>query len=121
MAIFLNKDSKVIVQGMTGATGMKHTKLMLDDGTNIVGGVNPRKAGTSVDIDGNEIPVFGTVAEAIEKTGANVPALLLRPSFAKAAVVQAIDAETPVAVVIAEGNAVHDSAAFYAYAVSQGN
>lgn len=121
MAIFLNKDSKVIVQGMTGATGMKHTKLMLADGTNIVGGVNPRKAGTSVDIDGNEIPVFGTVAEAIEKTGANVSVLFVPPAFAKAAVVEAIDAEIPLAVVITEGIAVHDSAAFYAYAVSQGN
>ena len=70
MAIFLTKDSKVIVQGMTGATGMKHTKLMLADGTNIVGGVNPRKAGTTVDFDGTEVPVFGSVAEAIEKTGA---------------------------------------------------
>ena len=71
MAIWLNKDSKVIVQGMTGATGMKHTKLMLGDGTNVVGGVNPRKAGQTVDFDGTEVPVFGTVKEAIEKTGAN--------------------------------------------------
>ncbi|EFL39597.1 hypothetical protein, partial [Streptomyces griseoflavus] len=121
MAIFLNKDSKVIVQGMTGATGMKHTKLMLADGTNIVGGVNPRKAGTSVDIDGNEIPVFGTVAEAMEKTGANVSVLFVPPAFAKAAVVEAIDAEIPLAVVITEGIAVHDSAAFYAYAVEKGD
>ncbi|GGK67831.1 MULTISPECIES: succinate--CoA ligase subunit alpha [Streptomyces] len=132
MAIFLDKDSKVIVQGMTGATGMKHTKLMLADGTNIVGGVNPRKAGTSVDIDvpqspnglGGapiEIPVFGTVAEAIEKTGANVSVLFVPPAFAKAAVVEAIDAEIPLAVVITEGIAVHDSAAFYAYAVEKGN
>ena len=72
MAIWLNKDSKVIVQGMTGATGMKHTKLMLGDGTEVVGGVNPRKAGQTVDFDGTEVPVFGTVKEAIEKTGANV-------------------------------------------------
>lgn len=95
MAIFLNKESKVIVQGMTGATGMKHTKLMLADGTNIVGGVNPRKAGTTVDVDGTEIPVFGTVAEAIEKTGANVSVLFVPPAFAKSAVVEAIDAEIP--------------------------
>ena len=121
MAIFLTKDSKVIVQGMTGSTGMKHTKLMLADGTNIVGGVNPRKAGTSVDIDGTEIPVFGTVAEAIEKTGANVSVLFVPPAFSKAAVVEAIDAEIPLAVVITEGIAVHDSAAFYAYAVAKGN
>lgn len=121
MAIFLNKDSKVIVQGMTGATGMKHTKLMLGDGTNIVGGVNPRKAGTSVDFDGTEVPVFGSVAEAMEKTGADVSVLFVPPAFAKAAVVEAIDAEIPLAVVITEGIAVHDSAAFWAYAKSKGN
>ncbi len=92
MAIFLTKDSKVIVQGMTGATGMKHTKLMLADGTNIVGGVNPRKAGTSVEFDGTEVPVFGSVAEAMEKTGANVSVLFVPPAFSKAAVVEAIRA-----------------------------
>ncbi|CAM5521665.1 Succinate--CoA ligase [ADP-forming] subunit alpha OS=Streptomyces glaucescens OX=1907 GN=sucD PE=3 SV=1 [Streptomyces glaucescens] len=74
MAIWLNKDSKVIVQGMTGATGMKRAKLMLGDGTNVVGGVNPRKAGQTVDFDGTEVPVFGTVKEAIEAAGANVSA-----------------------------------------------
>lgn len=120
MAIFLTKDSKVIVQGMTGATGMKHTKLMLADGTNIVGGVNPRKAGTSVDFDGTEVPVFGSVAEAIEKTGADVSVLFVPPAFAKAAVVEAIDAEIPLAVVITEGIAVHDSAAFWAYSRLEG-
>ncbi|WP_433546094.1 succinate--CoA ligase subunit alpha [Streptomyces sp. CA-294286] len=130
MAIFLTKDSKVIVQGMTGATGMKHTKLMLADGTNIVGGVNPRKAGTSVDFDvpsetGNsntvEVPVFGSVKEAMEKTGADVSVLFVPPAFAKAAVVEAIDAEIPLAVVITEGIAVHDSAAFWSYASAKGN
>ncbi|WP_327295774.1 MULTISPECIES: succinate--CoA ligase subunit alpha [unclassified Streptomyces] len=132
MAIFLTKESKVIVQGMTGATGMKHTKLMLADGTNIVGGVNPRKAGTSVEFDVPQgpdgqggaridVPVFGTVAEAIEKTGADVSVLFVPPAFSKAAVVEAIDAEIPLAVVITEGIAVHDSAAFYAYAKSKGD
>ncbi|MFE4535054.1 succinate--CoA ligase subunit alpha [Streptomyces scopuliridis] len=121
MAIFLTKESKVIVQGMTGATGMKHTKLMLADGTNIVGGVNPRKAGTSVDFDGTSVPVFGSVAEAIEKTGADVSVVFVPPAFAKAAVIEAIDAEIGLAVVITEGIAVHDSAAFWAYAGSKGN
>lgn len=121
MAIFLTKDSKVIVQGMTGATGMKHTRLMLADGTDIVGGVNPRKAGTSVDFDGKDVPVFGSVKEAMEKTGANVSVLFVPPAFSKAAVVEAIDAEIPLAVVITEGIAVHDSAAFWAYAGSKGN
>ncbi|MER6024866.1 succinate--CoA ligase subunit alpha [Streptomyces sp. NPDC001851] len=121
MAIWLNKDSKVIVQGMTGATGMKHTKLMLGDGTNVVGGVNPRKAGTTVDFDGTEVPVFGTVKEAIEKTGANVSVIFVPEKFTKDAVVEAIDAEIPLAVVITEGIAVHDSASFWAYAGKKGN
>ncbi|MGW7818921.1 succinate--CoA ligase subunit alpha [Streptomyces puniciscabiei] len=121
MAIWLNKDSKVIVQGMTGATGMKHTKLMLGDGTNVVGGVNPRKAGTTVDFDGTEVPVFGTVKEAIEKTGANVSVIFVPEKFTKDAVVEAIDAEIPLAVVITEGIAVHDTASFWAYAGKKGN
>ncbi|WP_031062867.1 succinate--CoA ligase subunit alpha [Streptomyces sp. NRRL WC-3742] len=121
MAIFLTKDSKVIVQGMTGAEGMKHTRRMLASGTQIVGGVNPRKAGTTVDVDGTEIPVFGSVAEAIEKTGADVSVLFVPPAFTKAAVVEAVDAEIPLAIVITEGVPVHDTAAFWAYAGSKGN
>ncbi|KJS57457.1 succinate--CoA ligase subunit alpha [Streptomyces rubellomurinus] len=121
MAIFLTKDSKVIVQGMTGAEGMKHTRRMLASGTQIVGGVNPRKAGTTVDVDGTEIPVFGTVAEAMEKTGADVSVLFVPPAFTKAAVVEAVDAEIPLAIVITEGVPVHDTAAFWAYAGSKGN
>ncbi|MEO7261812.1 MAG: succinate--CoA ligase subunit alpha, partial [Jatrophihabitantaceae bacterium] len=61
MAIFLNENSKVIVQGMTGSEGMKHTRRMLASGTDIVGGVNPRKAGSTVDVDGADVPVFGSV------------------------------------------------------------
>ncbi|MER8184041.1 succinate--CoA ligase subunit alpha [Kitasatospora sp. NPDC094015] len=121
MAIFLTKDSKVIVQGMTGSEGMKHTRRMLASGTQIVGGVNPRKAGTSVDVDGTEVPVFGTVAEAMEKTGADVTVIFVPPKFTKDAVVEAIDAEIGLAVVITEGVPVHDSAAFWAYAGSKGN
>ncbi|MFI5977373.1 succinate--CoA ligase subunit alpha [Streptomyces sp. NPDC051452] len=121
MAIWLNKDSKVIVQGMTGATGMKHTKLMLGDGTNVVGGVNPRKAGQTVDFDGTEVPVFGTVKEAVEKTGADVSVIFVPEKFTKDAVVEAIDAEIPLAVVITEGIAVHDTASFWAYAGKKGN
>ncbi|KJK58738.1 succinate--CoA ligase subunit alpha [Saccharothrix sp. ST-888] len=121
MAIFLTKDSKVIVQGMTGSEGMKHTRRMLASGTQIVGGVNPRKAGTTVDVDGTEVPVFGTVAEAIEKTGADVTVIFVPPKFTKDAVVEAIDAEIGLAVVITEGVPVHDSAAFWAYAGAKGN
>ncbi|MED7947817.1 MULTISPECIES: succinate--CoA ligase subunit alpha [unclassified Streptomyces] len=121
MAIFLTKDSKVIVQGMTGSEGMKHTRRMLASGTQIVGGVNPRKAGTTVDVDGTDVPVFGTVAEAIEKTGADVTVIFVPPKFTKDAVVEAIDAEIGLAVVITEGVPVHDTAAFWAHAGSKGN
>jgi succinyl-CoA synthetase alpha subunit len=124
MAIFLNSDSKVLVQGMTGSEGMKHTGRMLASGTRIVGGVNPRKAGQSVDFDsggdGTSVPVFGGVREAIEQTGANVSVLFVPPAFAKAAVVEAIDAQIPLAVVITEGIPVQDSAWFWQYNVDAG-
>ncbi|MEV0979226.1 MULTISPECIES: succinate--CoA ligase subunit alpha [unclassified Streptomyces] len=121
MAIFLTQESKVIVQGMTGSEGQKHTKRMLASGTNIVGGVNPRKAGTTVDFDGTEVPVFGSVKEAIDKTGADVTVIFVPEKFTKDAVVEAIDAEIPLAVVITEGVAVHDTASFWAYAGKKGN
>jgi succinyl-CoA synthetase alpha subunit len=120
MAIWLTKDSKVIVQGVTGSEGSKHTRRMLKAGTNIVGGVNPRKAGTSVDFDGTDVPVFGTVAEAMEKTGADVSVIFVPPAFTKSAVIEAIDAEIPLAIVITEGVPVHDSAAFWAYNTAKG-
>ncbi len=115
MAIFLTAESKIIVQGMTGSEGMKHTRRMLASGTNIVGGVNPRKAGETVDVDGTKVPVFGTVAEAIGKTGADVTVLFVPPAFTKDAMIEAIDAEIPLAVVITEGVPVHDSTAAWAY------
>ncbi|MFD7653099.1 succinate--CoA ligase subunit alpha [Actinosynnema sp. NPDC059797] len=121
MAIFINKDSKVIVQGMTGAEGTKHTKRMLASGTTIVGGVNPRKAGQKVDFDGHVLPVFGTVSEAMEATGADVTVIFVPPAFAKAAAIEAIDAGIGLAVVITEGIPVHDTAAFWAHAVATGN
>ncbi|WIM97228.1 succinate--CoA ligase subunit alpha [Actinoplanes oblitus] len=120
MAIWLTKDSKVIVQGITGGEGSKHTKRMLAAGTQVVGGVNPRKAGTKVDFDGTELPVFATVAEAIKETGADVSVIFVPPAFTKAAVVEAIDAEIPLAVVITEGVPVQDSASFWAYNVAKG-
>jgi succinyl-CoA synthetase alpha subunit len=121
MAIFLTADSKVIVQGMTGSEGMKHTRRMLASGTTIVGGVNPRKAGETVDVDGTNVPVFGTVADAIEKTGADVSVLFVPPPFTKAAMIEAFDAEIPLAVVITEGVPVHDSTEAWAYNVAKGS
>ena len=121
MAIFLTEHSKVIVQGMTGSEGSKHTAKMLKAGTNIVGGVNPRKAGSSVSFDGTEVPVFGTVAEAMKQTGADVSVVFVPPAYTKAAVLEAIDAGIGMAVVITEGIPVHDSAYFWAHAVATGN
>ncbi|MFD0059812.1 succinate--CoA ligase subunit alpha [Streptomyces sp. NPDC056690] len=131
MAIYLTKESKVLVQGMTGAEGMKHTRRMLAAGTNVVGGVNPRKAGRSVDFDvpqGIEgqggapiaVPVFGSVAEGIAATGADVSVVFVPPVFAKAAVTEAADAGIPLAVVITEGIPVHDAVTFHAYAAAKG-
>ncbi|MEU9996944.1 succinate--CoA ligase subunit alpha [Streptomyces sp. NPDC050848] len=120
MAIFLTQQSKVLVQGMTGAEGMKHTRRMLAAGTDVVGGVNPRKAGTSVDLDGRRILVFGSVREAVAATGANVTVVFVPPPFAKAAVLEAVDARIGLAVVITEGVPVHDTVAFQAYARAHG-
>ena len=121
MSIFLTKDSKVIVQGITGGEGSKHTARMLAAGTNVVGGVNARKAGTTVthtDASGAEVelPVFGSVSEAIEKTGADVSVAFVPPAFTKDAVIEAIDAEIGLLVIITEGVPVQDSAEFWAYA-----
>ena len=125
MSIFLNADSKVIVQGITGGEGTKHTALMLKAGTQVVGGVNARKAGTTVshvDPVGKdvELPVFGTVAEAMKETGANVSVVFVPPKFAKDAIIEAIDAEIPLLVVITEGIPVQDSAYAWAYNVEKG-
>jgi succinyl-CoA synthetase alpha subunit len=120
MAIFLDENSRVIVQGMTGSEGSKHTRRMLASGTNIVGGVNARKAGSKVDFDGSTQPVFGSVAEAMAETGANVSVLFVPPAFTKDAIIEAIDAEIGLAVVITEGVPVHDSAVAWAHAVATG-
>jgi succinyl-CoA synthetase alpha subunit len=120
MAIWLTENSKIIVQGMTGSEGTKHTRRMVASGAHVVGGVNPRKAGTTVDIDGVQVPVFATVAEAIKETGADVSVAFVPPAFAKDAVVEAVDASIPLCVVITEGIPVHDSAAFYQHAVNAG-
>ncbi|MCW2673574.1 MAG: Succinyl-CoA ligase [ADP-forming] subunit alpha, partial [Frankiales bacterium] len=117
MAIFLTADSKVIVQGITGSEGTKHTRRMVASGSKVVGGVNPKKAGS--DVDG--IRVFATVSEAMEKTGADVSVIFVPPAFAKAAVIEAIDAEIPLVVVITEGIPVQDSAYFWQYNLDKGS
>ncbi|MCS4277843.1 MULTISPECIES: succinate--CoA ligase subunit alpha [Mycetocola] len=121
MSIFVNKDSKVIVQGITGGEASKHTALMLAAGTNIVGGVNARKAGTTVTHGDVTLPVFGSVVEAIDTTGADVSIAFVPPAFAKDAAIEAIDAEIPLLVIITEGIPVGDSAEVWAYAQEKGN
>jgi succinyl-CoA synthetase alpha subunit len=121
MSIFLNENSKIIVQGITGGEGTKHSTKMLAAGTNIVGGVNARKAGTSVSIGGRDLTVFGTVEEAMKETGADVTVVFVPPKFAKDAVIEAIDSGIGLAVVITEGIPVHDSAYFWAHACAKGN
>ena len=134
MAIFLTKDDKVIVQGITGSEGQKHTKRMLGAGTQIVGGTNPRKTGQTVDFDvepigyGKEereaqsvsVPVFGTVQEAKEETDAEVSVIFVPPAFAKAAVIEAVDAGMRLVVIITEGIPVKDSSEFFTYAQDKG-
>ena len=134
MAIFLDKHDKIIVQGMTGSEGQKHTRRMLGAGTQIVAGTNPRKAGTSVDFEvtpigyGAEerqagtvsIPVYATVAEAKAATGAEVSVVFVPPAFAKSAVIEAVDAGVRLVVIITEGIAVKDTAEFFTYARERG-
>ena len=121
MAIFLTGSSKVIVQGMTGSEGRKHTQRMLTSGTSVVGGVNPRKAGETVEFDGGtSVPVFGSVAEAVKETGADVSVIFVPAAFTKAAVVEAVDAAVPLVVVITEGVPVKDTAEFFRYAQQAG-
>ncbi|WP_303324050.1 succinate--CoA ligase subunit alpha [Actinomyces radicidentis] len=134
MSIFLDENDRVIVQGMTGSEGQKHTRRMLSAGTKVVAGVNPRKAGTSVAFDVEpigpaaggvsagtvEVPVYDTVAEARSATDATVSVVFVPPAFAKDAVVEAVDAGLRLVVVITEGIPVHDATYFRAYAASKG-
>jgi succinyl-CoA synthetase alpha subunit len=119
VSIFLNADSKVIVQGMTGSEGRKHTQRMLTSGTKIVGGVTPRKGGQIVEFDNGGVPVFNSVGDAVEATGANVTVIFVPAKFTKGAVVEAINAQVPLAIVITEGVPVKDTAEFFT--LSQGS
>jgi succinyl-CoA synthetase alpha subunit len=121
VAIFLDRTSRVIVQGITGSEGSKHTRRMLAAGTTIVGGTNPKKAGTSLDFDGTSLPVFAGIAEAMAATGANVVVSFVPPAAAKVGMLEAIDAGIELAVIITEGIPVHDTTAAWAYATLRGN
>ena len=116
MAIWLDGGSRILVQGMTGSEGTRHTRRMVASGAQVVAGVTPGKAGESVD----GIPVFGDVAKAVEATGANVSVVFVPPRFAKAAVEESVDAGLPLVVVITEGIPVHDTARYFQYALDAG-
>ncbi len=121
MAIFLTGESRILVQGITGSEGRKHGARMLAAGSAVVGGTNPRKAGQKVELAGAEVPVFGTVADAMAATGADVSVVFVPPAGTKDAVIEAIDAGMPLVIVITEGVPVHDTAGFWAYASARGN
>jgi succinyl-CoA synthetase alpha subunit len=121
MAIWLTAESKIIVQGITGSEGRRHGARMIAAGTNVVGGTNPRKAGQTVELSGAQVPVFGTVADAIARTGADVSVIFVPPAGVKDAVFEAVDARIALAIVITEGIPVHDTAAFWAHAGAAGN
>lgn len=113
MSILVNKNTKVITQGITGATGMFHTKGALEYGTQMVGGVTPGKGGTEVDItlDNGKVvslPVFNTVNEAVEKTGATASVIYVPPAFAADSIMEAVDAELDLVICITEGIPVLD-------------
>ena len=120
MAIFLDENSRILVQGITGSEGGKHTRRMVAGGSNIVAGVTPGKGGQTVDADGTSIPVFNSVSDAVEATGANVSVVFVPPKFTKGAVMEVVDAQVPLAVVITEGVPVHDTANFFTYAQNAG-
>ena len=120
MAIFLNENSRILVQGITGSEGGKHTRRMVASGSNIVAGVTPGKGGQTVSAEGTDIPVFNNVADAVAETGADVAVVFVPPKFTKGAVIEAVDAGVPLAVVITEGVPVHDTASFFTYAHQSG-
>jgi succinyl-CoA synthetase alpha subunit len=120
VAIFLTAESRVMIQGITGSEGSKHGARMLAAGTAVVGGTNPRKAGQTVDLTGTAVPVFGTVADTMAATGADVSVVFVPAVGTKAAVIEAIEAQLPLCIVITEGVPVHDTAEFWARAVEAG-
>jgi succinyl-CoA synthetase alpha subunit len=106
MSVYINKDTKVIVQGITGSTAALHTKQMLEYGTKIVAGATPGKGGTEVE----GVPVFNTVKEAVEKTGATVSVIYVPAPFAADAIMEGVDAELDMVICITEHIPVLDMA-----------
>ncbi len=120
MSIWLDQRATVIVQGMTGAEGRKHTQRMIGAGTRIVAGVTPGKGGQSVVFEEDPVAVYDSVAEAKEATGANTSVIFVPAAHTAKAVLDAIEAELELVVVITEGVAVRDTAEFVAAARRSG-
>ncbi len=116
MAVVLNENSKIVVQGATGSVGSFHIGQMLEYGTSVVAGVTPGKGGQEV----HGVPVFNSVAEARDATGCNVSLIFVPARFAKGAVYEAVDAGMGAVIVITEHIPVHDAADFVNYARSKG-
>ena len=108
MAILVDENTKVLVQGITGGFGGKHAQLSLDYGTALVAGVTPGKGGQTFDHGDHKIPVFDTVAQAAKETGATASAIFVPPPFAADAILEAVDAGVELVVAITEGIPVMD-------------
>ncbi len=108
MAIFVQSDTKVLIQGITGSFGGRHAQLSLDYGTQVVAGVTPGKSGQTFEHSGRKVPIFDTVAEAARQTGAGASAIFVPPPFAADAILEAVDAGLALVVCITEGIPVKD-------------
>ena len=117
MSIFLDHRSRILVQGMTGSEGRKHTQRMIMSGSRIVGGVTPGKGGESVRFEENPVPVYDSVAEAKQAARANTSVIFVPAPYAKKAVMEAVEAEMDLVVCITEGIPVGDTAEFNAMAM----
>ena len=108
MAILFSPDTKILIQGITGEFGARHTKLSLDYGTKVVAGVTPGKGGQFFEHGGHKVPIFNSVADARKATGASVSAIFVPPPFAGDAILECVDADLDLAVAITEGIPVKD-------------
>lgn len=108
MSILVNENTRVLVQGITGEFGARHTKLSLDYGTQVVAGVTPGKGGQFFEHNGKKVPIFNTVADAAKQTGATVSTIFVPPPFAADAIIECADAKLALAIAITEGIPIND-------------
>src|SRR3954463_8890580 len=108
MSILVTPQTKVLVQGITGSFGARHTQLSIDYGTQVVAGVTPGKGGQFFEHAGKKVPIFDTVAEAMKETGATTSAVFVPPPFAADAILEGVDAGLDLVVAITEGIPVND-------------